>query len=74
MPPHSCAGKRKQTSAYTLGAFPRIGTPEIAPSISEKYGEDVMKVSVKPFDLIYEYDEATGTVYLYGLIHNRSVH
>ena len=33
-----------------------------------------MKVVVKPFDLIYEHDKATGTVYLYGLIHSRSVH
>ena len=54
--------------------FPRIGSSEIAPSISEEFGEDVMIVVVKPFDLIYEYDKATGTVYLYGLIHNRSVH
>ena len=33
-----------------------------------------MKVVVKPFDLIYEYDEATDMVYLYGWIHGRSVH
>ena len=33
-----------------------------------------MKVVVKPFDLIYEYDETTDTVYLYGLIHGRSAH
>ena len=33
-----------------------------------------MKVVIKPFDLIYKYDEATDTVYLYGLIHSRSVH
>ena len=63
-----------ERAVHAIATFPRIGSSEIAPSISEEFGENVMKVSVKPFDLIYEYDEATDTVYLYGLIQSRSVH
>ena len=59
-------------AVQAIATFPRIGSSEIAASISEEFGEDVMKVVVGPFDLIYEYDEATDTVYLYGLIHGRS--
>ena len=33
-----------------------------------------MKVVVKPFELIYEYDEATDTVYLYDLVRRRGAH
>ena len=73
MPPIVQTGENEYRCARST-VFPRIGTPEIAPSISEEFGEDVMRVVVKPFDLIYEYDEATDTVYLYGLIHNRNVH
>ena len=57
-----------------IAAFPRIGSSQLAPSISAEFGEDVMKVAVRPFDLIYEYDEAHDTVYLYGLVPMRGVH
>lgn len=61
-------------AVQAIATFPRIGSSGIAPSISEEFGKDVMKVLVDPFDLIYEYDEVTDTVYLYGLVHGRSVH
>ena len=57
-----------------IAMFPRIGSSQLTPSISAEFGEDVMKVAVRPFDLIYEYDEAHDTVYLYGLVPMRSVH
>ncbi len=52
----------------SIESFPRIGSSAVPASIKEQFGTGVLKVIVKPFDLIYEYDEEADTVVIYGLI------
>lgn len=51
-----------------IEAFPRIGSQSIPTSIKERFGDGVLKVVVKPFDLVYEYLEEADTVVVYGLV------
>lgn len=57
-----------------IEAFPRIGSTNLPQSIIELFGTNVLKAVVKPFDLIYEYDEASDTVIVYGLVPFRRAH
>ena len=57
-----------------IETFPKIGSTQIARSIREEFGDSVYKVIVKPFDLIYEYDEAADELIVYGLVHIRQAH
>lgn len=52
----------------SIESFPRIGSTAVPVSIKEQFGHGVLKVIVKPFDLIYEYDEEADLVVVYGLI------
>lgn len=57
--------------ANALGAietFPRVGSRAVPASVKERFGDDVLKIVVKPFDLIYEYLEEADVVVAYGLV------
>lgn len=51
-----------------IEAFPRIGSTDIPRSIVEAYGPGILKAVVKPFDVVYEYDEGADTVIVYALV------
>jgi len=63
-----------KTIQETLPTIPTIGNNDLPVSISEKFGENVRRVFVRPFLIIYEYDEAAQKVYVYGLMHERQVY
>lgn len=54
-----------------LEMFPNSGSSDIPPSIKVKYGNDIKKAVIKPFDLVYLYDEKADVVVLLALIHMR---
>lgn len=65
------SGAVKQHLARALQAieaFPEIGSVDVPPSVRERYGEEVRKFVIAPFDLIYEYDREADTVLVYGLV------
>ena len=51
-----------------IETFPNIGSSDIPQSVVEDFGSNVRKAIVKPFDLVYEYDEPADTVIVYGLV------
>lgn len=51
--------------------FPNSGSSDIPQSIKAKYGPRIQKVALKPFDLIYLYEEEADIVILLALIHMR---
>ena len=67
----STVQERLERALEAIEAFPLIGSNAIAPSIKEEFGPSVLKVVVKPFDLIYEYDAELDIVIVYGLVHFR---
>ncbi len=55
-----------------LADNPGLGSANLPLSIKQRYGEQVRKLIVSPFDIVYEYDAASDTVYLLGLVHQRA--
>ena len=51
-----------------LESFPQMGSTDVPRSIVREFGEGVRKYVVAPFDLIYEYNEGTDVVLVYGLV------
>ena len=53
---------------HAIEAFPEIGSTDVPVSLRERYGESVRKFTIRPFDLVYEYDGEADTVLVYGLV------
>ena len=51
-----------------LESFPQMGSTDVPRSIVREFGEGVRKYVVVPFDLIYEYNESSDVVLVYGLV------
>lgn len=51
-----------------IETFPKIGSTDIPQSVVDMFGSTVLKAIVKPFDLIYEYDEPADVVVVYALV------
>ena len=51
-----------------LESFPQMGSTDVPRSIVREFGEGVRKYVVAPFDLVYEYNEGTDVVLVYGLV------
>lgn len=51
-----------------LESFPQMGSTDVPRSIVREFGEGVRKYVVAPFDLIYEYNESSDVVLVYGLV------
>lgn len=51
-----------------LESFPQMGSTDVPRSIVRELGEGVRKYVVAPFDLIYEYNESSDVVLVYGLV------
>ena len=63
-------GKRNEVieCIERLAVLPIIGSRNLPKSIEEKYGSNVRKLVVKPFDAIYEYNEKDNEIRVYGLV------
>ena len=57
----------------TIEASPGVGSSLVAPSIQQIFGSNVKKALVLPYESIYEYDRPADTVYVYALLHCKSV-
>lgn len=66
-------GKRAEVrdAISLLGTLPELGSRALPKSISLRYGDSVRKLVVSPFDVVYDYDADTDTVYVLGLLHQR---
>ena len=60
-------------SVEALQSFPELGSSKMPESIKRLYGNNVRKISVAPFLLIYDYSKKEDAITLYGLIHTRTV-
>ena len=54
-----------------LSSFPDMGSRNLPASIRERFGANIRKLVVRPFLVIYEYNQETDAVYIYGLDHHR---
>lgn len=54
-----------------LGQFPELGSGNVPNSIKQLYGNNIRKINVGPFLLVYHYSKEEDAISLYGLIHNR---
>ena len=55
-----------------LSDFPDLGSANIPTSIRLRFGSSVRKLVVSPFDVVYEYDQASDSVNILGLIHQHA--
>lgn len=56
-----------------IESMPGVGSSITADSIRHAYGPQVRKALVGPYQIIYDYDHRTDTVYVYGLLYSPSV-
>lgn len=52
--------------------FPEFGSRQLPDSIASRFGRDVRKVAIRPFDLIYTYDEEGDVVFVEALVYQRA--
>lgn len=52
--------------------FPESGSACRRASIVDRFGPDVRTCALSPFDLVYRYDRESDTVYLHGLINQKT--
>ena len=55
-----------------LSDFPDLGSANIPTSIRLRFGSSVRKLVVSPFDVVYEHDQASDSVNVLGLVHQRA--
>ncbi len=56
-----------------IEAVPTIGSALNRDSVKEDFGGNCLTAQLRPFLLVYEYDEKEDAVMLYRLIHQRQV-
>ena len=59
------------TILKNIEAFPEIGSSNVPGSVKDEFGQNVRKVVVGPFDLVYEYEKSNDMVYVHALVHQR---
>lgn len=52
--------------------FPESGSACRRASITDQFGPGVRTCAISPFDLVYRYDRESDTVYLYGLVNQKT--
>ena len=56
-----------------ISAMPGVGSSIVADSVRVAYGQNVLKMLVGPYQIIFEFDRSKDTVYVYGLLYSPSV-
>lgn len=59
------------TILKNIEAFPEIGPSHVPGSVKDEFGQNVRKVAVGPFDLVYEYEKSNDVVHVHALVHQR---
>lgn len=62
-----------RSSLESIETFPELGSGLVPQSIKQEFGDNVRKLVVGPFDLVYEYDKDQDHVMIYGLIPQRKI-
>lgn len=57
----------------SIRTFPLIGSNNLRPSLSELYGEDILKFPLSPFVIVYRYKEKEGLVEFLALPYEKSI-
>ena len=67
-------GKRDEVfdKVDLLSDFPDLGSANVPMSIRLRFGNSVRKLVVSPFDVVYEHDQASDSVNILGLVHQRA--
>ncbi len=65
--------KRLKRTILLLEVVPTMGSKIIRDSLKKRFGKDIFKLVVEPFDLIYTYDEAARCVRLHALVPQKTV-
>ena len=60
--------KRLDDALVSLWRFPRLGSKVVSRQVRRRYGKGVRKVTVAPYQIIYSYDAASDTVFVYNLL------
>ena len=55
-----------------LSDFPDLGSANVPVSIRLRFGSSVRKLVISPFDVVYEHDQASDSVNILGLVHQRA--
>ena len=55
-----------------LSDFPDLGSANVPVSIRLRFGSSVRKIVISPFDVVYEHDQASDSVNILGLVHQRA--
>lgn len=65
---------RVRDSLRNLETFPELGSTLLPVGMRRKYGESVRRLTVAPFDIIYEFDSQSDCVSVYALVPCRRIH
>ena len=60
--------KRIRESLENLETYPELWSTLLSVRMRKTYGEPVRRLTVAPFDVIYEFDRGTDCVYVYALV------
>ena len=52
---------------------PTFGSRKVRGSLKERFGDNCMTADLSPFLVVFEYDEEQDIVFVYGIVHQRSV-
>lgn len=66
--------KHLESVLSMIETFPYSGSRVKSESLASKYGNETLFCTIAPFYLVYSYDREADTVYIHGLIPQRSVH
>ncbi len=65
---------RVRDSLRNLETLPELGSTLLPVGMRRKYGESVRRLTVAPFDIIYEFDRQGDCVNVYALVPCRRIH
>ena len=66
--------KHLESVLSMLETFPESGTLVSSEYLTSKYGGEVRRCNVAPFDIVYTYERSTDTVRIRGLVPQQSIH
>lgn len=64
---------RVRDSLRNLESFPELGSTLLPVGMRKKYGDSVRRLTVAPFDIIYEFDKRGDCVSVYALVSCRRI-
>lgn len=65
--------KRLEDLVTLVEQVPTVGSTLNRPWLQSEFGSRCLALDLKPFLLVYEYNEEDDTVALYGVVHQRQV-